>query len=142
MAFRLISRPDPAPKEFLVTDGEAIKYGQCVKFANGRITAAGPTDAVAGVAQHDAGLGTNKTTVKVILVDPEQDWEVEYIGTPAAGFVVGANAVALNAANNPTGAVAGIYIDAATVTGGPCSVVKIDAAAKTAVVKFKNRQLT
>lgn len=141
MPFKLISRPDPAPKEFLVTNNEAIKYGQCVKFVNGRVTAAGPTDAVAGVAQHDVEAGTNKT-VKVILVDPEQDWEVEYIGTPAAGFVVGANAVALNAADNPTGAVAGIYLDAATVTGGPCAVVKIDSAAKKAVVKFKNRQLT
>lgn len=141
MPFKLISRPDPAPKEFLVTNNEAIKYGQCVKFANGRVTAAGPTDAVAGVAQHDVVAGTDKTC-KVILVDPEQDWEVEYIGTPAAGFVVGANAVALNAANNPTGAVAGIYLNAATVTGGPCSVVKVDTAAKKAVVKFKNRQLT
>ncbi len=141
MPFKLISRPDPAPKEFLVTDNVAIKYGQAVKFVNGRITAAGPTDAVAGIAQHDVEAGTGKTC-KVILVDPEQDWEVEYIGTPAAGFVVGCSSAALNAANNPTGAPAGIYVDAANVTGGPCSVVKIDSAAKKAVVKFKNRQLT
>lgn len=142
MAFKLWSRPDPAPMEFYVTNGESIKYGQCLKFVNGRLTAAGPTDAVAAIAQHDVAAGTDKTC-KVLFVDPEQIWEVEYIGTPAAGFVVGCNSATLNAADSPTaGTPAGMYINAANVTGGPCSIIKIDTDAKKVYVKFKNRQLT
>lgn len=141
MAFKLWSRPDPAPMEFLVTNGESIKYGQCLKFVNGRLTAATPGDAVAAIAQHDVEAGTDKTC-KVLFVDPEQIWEADYIGTPAAGFVVGCNTANLNPANTPTGAVAGLYINAANVTGGPCSILKIDTEAKKVYVKFKNRQLT
>lgn len=141
MAFKLISRPDPAPMEFYVTNGEAIKYGQCLKFASGRLTAATPGDAVAAVAQHSVEAGTDKTC-KVILVDPEQIWEADYVGTPAGGFVPGCATANLNASNSPTGALAGEYINAASVAGGPCAVLKIDADKKKAFVKFKNRQLT
>lgn len=141
MAFKLISRFDPAPMALPVADGEAIKYGQCLKIANGRLTAALPGDEVAGVAQHDVAPGTGNMC-KVIFVDPEQIWEADYVGVPAAGFILGCSTANLNAAGSPAGALAGEYLDSASVTNGPCSIVKIDADRKKAFVKFKRRQLT
>jgi len=140
MAFKLISRPDPAPMEFYVTNNESVKYGQCLVFSSGRLTAAAPAGSVAAVALHDVTAGTDQKC-KVILVTPEQIWEADYVGTPDSGFVVGCNSADLNPANTPTGAPAGLYLNAADVTGGPCSILAIDSTSKKAKVMFKNRQL-
>ena len=94
MAFKLISRPDPAPMTFLVTNNEAISYGEALIFTGGRLTKAAAGGPVAAIALSDVAAGTDKTC-KVLLVDPEQTWEVEYTGTPAAGFVVGCNSADL-----------------------------------------------
>lgn len=141
MPFRLISRPDPAPMTFLVTNAESLDYGQCVRFVGGRLTAAGPTDPVAGVAAHAVVGGTDQSC-RVILVDPEQTWEADYTGTPVGGFVVGVGTVVLNAAGAPAGSRGGAFINSANVTGGPCSVIGINAATLTCLVKFRARQLT
>lgn len=141
MAFKLISRPDPAPMEFYVTNGEAVKYGQCLVFSNGRLTAAAPGGPVAAVALHDVAAGTDQKC-KVLLVTPEQVWEADYVGTPAAGFVVGCNSADLNVAGTPTGAPAGLYLNSSDVAGGPCSIIEVDAVNRKAKVIFKNRQLT
>lgn len=133
MAFKLISRPDPAPMTFLVTNDEAVSYGEALVFSSGRLTKAAAGGTVAAVALHDVAAGTDKTC-KVLLVGPEQIWEVEYTGTPASGFVVGCNSADLDSN--------ALKINAADVTGGPCSVLKIDSANKKCWVQFKNRQLT
>ena len=141
MPFRLISRPDPALMTFLVTNAESLDYGQCLRFVSGRLTAAGPTDPVAAVAAHSVVGGTNQTC-RVILVDPMQIWEADYTGTPAGGFVIGVNAVVLNTAGAPAGSRGGSFIDSATITGGPCSIIGINAANTTCQVTFRSRQLT
>lgn len=133
MAFKLISRPDPAPKEFYVTNSEAVSYGEALIFSNGRLTKAAAGGPVAAIAQHDVVAGTDKKC-KVIIVTEEQDWEVGYTGTPAAGFVVGANSADIDST--------GLLLNAADVTGGPCSILEIDSANAKCKVKFKNRQLT
>jgi hypothetical protein len=133
MAFKLISRPDPAPRKFLVTDDEAISYGQALIFSSGRLTSAAAGGAVAAISLQDVAAGTNKTC-KVILVGEEQEWEVGYTGSPAAGFVVGCNSADL--------ASGALLLNAADVTGGPCSILEIDSTNAKCVVKFKNRQLT
>lgn len=137
MAFKLISRPAPAPKEYLVTNGEALVYGQCVMFSNGRLTKAAAGGPVAAVTLHAVEAGTDKRC-KVILVEPDQEWEADYVGTPDAGFVVGCSSADID-----TGVLGGVgaNLNAADVAGGPCAVLHINAAAKKAIVKFKNRQL-
>jgi hypothetical protein len=96
---------------------------------------------VACIAQQDVAAGTNQTC-KIVFVDPEQIWRAGYINTPAAGFVVGCSSANLNAANSPTtGTPACVHLDAANVTGGPCSIVQINSD-NSAWVKFKSRQLT
>lgn len=141
MPFKLVSRPDPAPMSFLVTNAESLDYGQCVRFVSGRLTAAGPTDPVAGVTTHAVVGGTDQSC-RVVLVEPEQTWEADYTGTPIGGFVVGVSTVVLNAAGTPEGSRGGAFINSANVTGGPCSVIGINATDRTCLVKFRARQLT
>lgn len=135
MAFKLISRHDPAPMAFDTTAGESFVYGECVKFSGGKIAKAGTTDDVAGVVLHAVtGVsGVVGTCKQVVLVDAEQIWEADYTGTPAAGFVVGVNSATLDTT--------GANLDASNVTNGPCSVIKINTNDKKAWVKFKKRQL-
>jgi len=137
MAFKLISRPDPAPRVFYVTDGESLVYGQCVKFSSGRLTKAAAGGTVAAVTLHEVTGGTDQTC-KVILVTPEQEWEADYIGTPDAGFVVGCASADLD-----TGVSSGVgaNLNAADVNGGPCAILSIDTTKQKAVVKFIGRQL-
>lgn len=132
--FRLISRPDPAPQEFTVTAGEAMVYGQCVKFANGVLTAAATTDAVAGVTLHAVPAGIAETC-KIIFVDPEQVWEADMVGVADAGFIVGLAVGELDAT--------GAFVNAAKANpNGACAIIKIDSGAGKCWVKFKKRQLT
>lgn len=133
MPFKLVSRPDPAPMEFLVTNATALSFGQCVTFSAGRLVAAGTTTPVAGVTTHAVTAGTDRRC-KVILVDPEQTWEADYTGTPVGGFVVGVNSAVLDAAGN--------NLNSTNVTSGPCAIVAIDAPPRKALVKFRLRHLT
>jgi len=120
--------------EFYVTDANAITYGQCLKFNAGKLIKAATTDVVAGVANHDVAAGTNQKC-KILLVDPEQLWEADYTGEPISTFIVGCADAVLDGDGRNLNA-------AATGGGGPCSIIKINAAAKKAWVKFKKRQLT
>lgn len=117
----------------LMTDNEAGLAGEAIKIAAGRVTKAGPTDAIAGFLTANVIAGVNQS-VEFVLAR-EGDWyDGPYTGTAATGFVTGANEVALDAS--------GIAVDAATVSGGPLAVFDINVNKKTARFKVKNRQLS
>lgn len=117
----------------LMTDNEAGLEGEAIKIAAGRATKAGPTDAIAGFLTANVAAGVNQS-VEFVLAR-EGDWyDGPYTGTSAAGFVAGANEVAL--------AASGLAADAATVTGGALAVFDINTNKKTARFKVKNRQLS
>lgn len=126
MAFKLISRPDPAPMEFLVTDGEAISYGQCLKFASGKLTKCGQATSVAAISQQDVPAGTGNKC-KVIIVEPGQIWEADYTGTPDAGWVVGCATCDITDAT-------GLTINAADVSEGKFALLEIGANSKCKVM--------
>lgn len=133
MAFRLISRPDPAPMEFLVANATALTFGQCVSFnASGRLQPAGATGVIAGVTTHAVTAGTDQRC-RIILATPDQIWEAPYVGTPAGGFVSGVNAVALDATS--------AAVNSAVVTGGQIAVLRFTPATTTALVQIRGRQL-
>ncbi|MGG1643031.1 hypothetical protein ACIFQM_17570 [Paenibacillus sp. NRS-1782] len=117
----------------LMTDAEAGLAGEAIKIVAGRVTKAGPTDAIAGFLTTNVTAGTNQS-VEFVLAR-EGDWyDGPYTGTAAAGFVAGANEVAL-AAN-------GLSADAVTVTGGALVVFDVNTNKKTARFKVRNRQLS
>ncbi|MGR6764460.1 hypothetical protein ACU1JV_21905 [Paenibacillus sp. T2-29] len=119
--------------ELLMTDNEAGLAGEAIKVVNGRITKAGPTDAIAGFLTVNVTAGTNKETE--FIQAREGDWyEAPYTGTAAVGFTTGANAITL--------AADGLSANAATVTGGPLAVFDINTNKKTARFKVKNRQMS
>ncbi|MCL6559350.1 MAG: hypothetical protein K6U74_11255 [Firmicutes bacterium] len=136
MAFKLINDLNGSPaviRKYLVTNSEAIKRGEALKLASGRLTKAGATDAVAAIATHDVAAGTDKEC-EVIVVTGSQVYEVEYTGTPAAGFLVGANDCDLDST--------GLKVDAASVAaGGGIAILKIDTEKTKCHAMFKNRQL-
>ncbi|WP_025692593.1 hypothetical protein [Paenibacillus zanthoxyli] len=118
---------------FLMTNSEAGAAGEAIKIVSGRVTKAGPTDAVAGFLIANVTAGTDQPTEFILA--REGDWyDAPYTGTPAGGFVSGVNAVVL--------AADGLSINAATVTGGPVTVMEINTNKKTARVKVKNRQFS
>ena len=138
--FRLVEQTDKAPviMEFYVKNNEAIAEGECLVFANGRLTkaSAGGKDlpgVVAAVSLHSVEAGIDKTC-KVHLVLPGQVWETTYTGTPAAGFVVGCATADIDST--------GTMLNAADVEAGPCAIIAIDGANAKAKVVFKNRQLS
>jgi hypothetical protein len=117
----------------LMKDDEAGFAGEAIKIVAGRVTKAGPTDAIAGFLTANVTAGKDKPTEFVQA--REGDWyEAPYSGTAAAGFVVGANEVAL--------AADGLAADSATVTGGSLAVLDINTNKKAARFKVKNRQLS
>ena len=133
--FRLVEQTDKAPviMEFYVKNNEAIAEGECLVFANGRLTKASAGDAVAAVSLHSVKAGIDKTC-KVHLVLPGQVWETTYTGNPAAGFVVGCATADIDNT--------GTMLNAAAVASGPCAIIAIDGANAKAKVVFKNRQLS
>lgn len=133
--FRLVEQTDKAPviMEFYVNNNEAIAEGECLVFANGRLTKASAGGAVAAVSLHSVEAGTDKTC-KVHLVLPGQVWEVAYTGTPDTGFVVGCATADIDST--------GTMLNAEAVTSGPCAIIAIDGANAKAKVVFKNRQLS
>lgn len=133
--FRLVEQTDKAPviMEFYVTNSEAIAEGECLVFANGRLTKASAGGAVAAVSLHSVEAGIDKTC-KVHLVLPGQVWEAAYTGTPDTGFVVGCATADIDST--------GTMLNAEAVTSGPCAIIAIDGANAKAKVVFKNRQLS
>lgn len=134
MGFKLIEgMQPPILKERLVTNGEAVVAGQALQFVAGRLTASSGDDPVAAVAFDNVPAGVDQTC-KVVIVDGVQTWEVPYEGQPAAGFVIGANAVQI--------ADGSVALDATAVTGGACSVIQINPDNGTAHIRFNNRQIS
>lgn len=110
-----------------------VGYANCaVKLVNGEWTKAGPTDQVGGILQNNSPAG--QTECEVLETRGGDVWEATYTGTPAAGFTIGANAVALDAN--------GRNVDAATATGGGVVIMDINTNKNTAQVQFKNRQFS
>ncbi|GAA0382629.1 hypothetical protein [Paenibacillus motobuensis] len=119
--------------EQLMTDNEAGFAGEAIKIVGGRITKAGPTDAIAGFLTANIEAGTDKQAEYILA--REGDWyDAPYTGTEDAGFVSGANEVAT--------AADGLSVDAATVTDGSLSVFAVNTNSKTVRVKVKSRQFS
>ncbi|MEK8128360.1 hypothetical protein WMW72_10640 [Paenibacillus filicis] len=117
----------------LFTNAEGAFAGQAVKLVSGRWTKASGTDAIGGFLTANVVAGTDKECE--VIMAREGDWfEVPYTGTPAAGFVAGANAV--------TVAADGLSLNSATVAGGAVAVYSINTNKKTARVKIKQRQFS
>lgn len=119
--------------EILMTDNEAGFAGEAVKIVNGRATKAGPTDAIAGFLTSNVKAG--KDSPCEIILAREGDWyDAPFTGTPDAGFVSGADAVAI--------AADGLAADAAVVADGALSVLTINTYNKTCRLKVKKRQFS
>lgn len=119
--------------DILFTDAEAGKKGQTVKLVSGRWTLAATTDVPAGILEADVVAGTD-VACGVLLIRPGDLFHVKYTGTPAGGFVPGADAVAL--------AADGLSVDSATVAGGAVAVIRVNTTNQTAQVYFKLRQFS
>lgn len=132
-AYNLYGAPERRISHILATNSEAFSAGEAVKLASGRWTKASGTDAVAGFAAQNLSGGTNQI-LEVVQAREGDVWEAPYSGTPDAGFVVGANAVAV--------ATDGLSANSATVAGGALSVIEINTNKKTCRVIVKNRQLS
>ena len=135
MAFRLIQDLTGSPmviRKYLVTDSEAIARGEALKFASGRLTKAAATDPVAAIATHAVTAGTDKEC-EVIIVTAAQIYEVEYTGTPDAGFVDGCNTADIDSTATK--------LNAADIIGGVCAILKKDTAAGKCQIMFTKRQL-
>ncbi|BFH70600.1 hypothetical protein J27TS7_58710 [Paenibacillus dendritiformis] len=117
----------------IMTDNEAGYAGEAVKVVNGRATKAGPTDAIAGFLTSNIAAG--KDSPCEIILAREGDWyDAPFVGTPDAGFVSGADAVAV--------AADGLAADAAVVADGPLAVLTVNDNNKTCRVKVKKRQFS
>jgi hypothetical protein len=135
MAFRLIQDLTGSPmviRKYLVTDSEAIARGEALKFVSGRLTMAAAADPVAAIATHAVAAGTDKEC-EVIIVTAAQIYEVEYTGTPDAGFVEGCNSTDIDATATK--------LNAADIVGGACAILRKDTTAGKCQVMFKLRQL-
>jgi hypothetical protein len=115
------------------TNSEAGYAGEFVKLSSGRFTKASSTDAPAGILIADVASGTNQSC-GVIQIREGDVFEGPYTGTPNAGFIIGAGAVAI--AND------GLSVDSSTVSGGALVILDINTTKKTCRFKVKNRQLS
>lgn len=119
--------------EFLMKDNEAGFAGEAVKVDKGRLTKAGPKDAVAGFLTSNIAAGKDKPS-EMILAREGDFYDAPYTGTADVGFVSGADAVAV--------AADGLAADAAVVAEGAISIFSINTNNKTCRVKVKKRQFS
>lgn len=137
MGFKFIHNDYGAPPtritHILCTNSEAFTAGEAVKLVNGRWTKASGADVPAGIITHNVTAGTDKEA-EVQLIREGDVFEAPYEGTPAGGFVPGANAVALDTD--------GLAVDSATVTGGAIAILSVNTDKATCQLKFKSRQLS
>lgn len=119
----------PATASEVYTKGEALKLS-----ATGAWTKASTTDVVAGFANQSKTATASDLTLEVIEARADDVFESNYTGTPAAGFVLGANAVTL--------AADGLSPNSATVIGGALAIVDINTTKLTCRVRVKSRQLS
>ncbi|MCM3294119.1 hypothetical protein M3661_28900 [Paenibacillus sp. MER 180] len=119
--------------EILLKDNESGFTGEAVKIDKGRATKAGAKDEIAGFLTSNIAAGKDKRCE--IILAREGDWyDVPFTGTADAGFVSGANTIAV--------AADGLSADAATVIDGALSVLEINKNKKTCRVKVKKRQFS
>lgn len=134
MAFTWVYNDFGAPirriGHLLAKDNEEFVRGEAVKIDADRITKAAPGDAILGFVLQNLKAGVNQKIE--VSRDREGDWyDVEYTGTPSAGFVIG-----VGTANLSTD---GLSINAANVTGGAFAVEEINTNTKTARVTLQKR---
>lgn len=125
--------PQTRLTHLLATNSEGFGRGQSVNLASGRFTIANGVEVPAAVSNQVLAAGTDKF-LEVIQIREGDVFEAPYTGTPAAGFVAGANAVAI--------ATDGFNVDAATVTGGSIAIIEVNTTKQTCRLKFKSRQLS
>jgi hypothetical protein len=70
----------------------------------------------------------------VIEARPGDEFIADYVGTPDATFLPGQAAADISSG--------GLTLNAADVTGGPCTILSINTAKAQAVVRVKNRQFS
>jgi hypothetical protein len=134
LAFKLIKNGQHAVMEtHTVTDSEAITKGEALIMASGKLTKAAAGGPVGYIALQDVAAGTSKTC-RVLMVEPGQVFECAYTGTPAGGFVLGVAAADIDST--------GLLVNAADVTGGPCTVHYIDTTNTKCHVVFNNTYTT
>jgi hypothetical protein len=113
-----------------VTDSEAITKGEALIIAAGKLTKATAGAAVSHIAAQSVTAGTGNTCL-VIQTTPNQVYECAYTGTPdAAVTALTSTLVDIDST--------GLLINAADVTGGPCTIQSIDTATTTCRVVFNN----
>jgi len=138
--FRLVNQYSEAPIFITlpVTDNEAIYDGQALILSSGKLTKAAAGGDIGFIAQQDvaAGLGN---TCRVIVVTPNQVWEVDYVGSADAGFIIGCDSADLD---TDVGSGVGLNLNSADIVGGPCAILKKDATNKKCHVIVKNRQMS
>lgn len=135
MAFRLLENPYPSVvlRKFYMTNSEGATEGQALKFSSGRLTSGTAGAGIAVIANQTVTAGTD-VLVECIIPLPGMIWEVGYTGTPDAGFVPGCTSCDLY-----TGA---LLLNAADITGGPCTLVSKNTSAATAQVTINMRATT
>lgn len=117
----------------LMTNNEEGAAGQAVKLVAGRWTLADTTDEIGGFLSSNIEAGTNQAC-EVFQAREGDVFEGAYTGTPAAGFVPGANAVAI--------ADDGLSVDAETIADGPFAILEVNTNKQICRVKVKNRQFS
>lgn len=135
--FRFVYNEYGAPTsritDILFKDGEVGSAGEAVKLDAGRWTKAGATDEIGGFLSSNIEAGTDQPC-EVFQAREGDVFEAAFTGTPDAGFVPGANEVAI--------AADGLSVDAATITGGSIAVLGVIEDKKICRVKVKKRQLS
>lgn len=122
--------PERRVSHIMATNAEAFAQGEAVKLAAGRWTKATNGSAIAGFANQSLAAGTDQP-LEVILAR-EGDWfDAPYTATPDVGFVIGVETADV--------ATDGLSVLSSDITGGPFSVIEINANNKTCRVKVKKR---
>lgn len=115
--------------------GETFTTGEALTTnASGQLTKAGATSAIIGFANQTKTTTASDNTLEFIEARADDVFSAPYTGTPAAGFVLGANAVTL--------AADGLSANAATVAGGALTIRIINTNTGRVHVSVKNRLLT
>lgn len=135
MAFKWVNTPLYAVPSRIThipgTLNETFTKGEALKLTAGKWTKAATTDIVGGFANENKTCVAGNDSLEVIEARPGDRFRVPYTGTPAAGFLVGANAVAI--------AADGLSVDSATVAGGALAVWEVNTNKKEAIVSVVKR---
>lgn len=115
--------------------GETFTRGEAVYVnSSGELTKAANGSQIAGFANQTKTTTASDKVLEIIEARADDVFEAAYTGTPAAGFVVGANTVDVSAD--------GLTVLSSDVTGGALAVQSINTTKATCRIRVKNRQLS